>query len=276
TIVKLVVLGKSTEQLARDVDRLRRFDVRCVAECVESASMRATCAALGFDLFQGYFFARPETLHSREIPVGSTNLIRLLNMLREQGNSDALLEEVFRSDLALTHKLLHMVNCAGTGHSGVSSIGHGIRLLGRSTLHRWMALLLVSSLSAAPGSARDELVEMAMIRARFCELLMQASGRQRESEASFVAGLLSLLDSLLQVAMPELVRRLHLAPEIEQALLAREGPHAPTLRIAEAYESARWSELFSTADSAGIVVDDLPDAYVRAVEWARRCRAEIV
>src|SRR6185436_16826605 len=103
--------------------------------------------------------------------------------------SDTMLEEVFRSDIALTHKLLHMVNCASAGHSRVASIGHGIRLLGRSALHRWMALLLVSSLSTKPGSVRDELVEMAMIRARFCELLMHSSRGQRESEASFVTGL---------------------------------------------------------------------------------------
>ena len=269
SVVKVDVLGRSACQLRAQVDCLRQFNVTCLAERVESKAVRDECAALGFSFFQGYYFARPETLASREVSLEHTNLIRLLNLLRDPDTSDAAIEEVFRADVRLTYRLLRIVNSASSGHTGVTSIGHGIRLLGRSTLHRWMSLLLVSSLATRTGSARDELVELALVRARFSELLMEALGRRADGSASFVAGLFSLLDALLQMPMPELVERVNLTPELRDALLDRRGPFAATLRVIEAYEEARLGELLPAANTVGIAIDALPELYVQSVEWAR-------
>jgi len=267
-IVKLDVLGKTEAELRRKLERLRPFGVRCLAERVESSETRAMCARLGFDLYQGYYFAHPETLSSREIPVEQAQIIRLLNLLRDPNQSDVALEEIFRRDLSLTHKLLRLVNSASTGHVGVTSIGQGVRLLGRAALHRWMALLLVSSM-ATRSPVHDELVQMAMIRARFCELITETFGQRRDGGASFVAGLFSLLDALMDASMSELVEQLDLSPEIKQVLVAREGPYAPALRVVEAYESARWTEVFSTIHIGDAVLENLPDLYLRAVEWTQ-------
>jgi EAL and modified HD-GYP domain-containing signal transduction protein len=132
-----------------------------------------------------------------------------------------------------------------------------------------MALLLVSSLATHAGSPRDELIELAMIRARFSELLMQSLGRRSECAPCFVTGLFSLLDALLQVPMPELVERISLTPELKEALLSRRGAFGTVLRLAEAYEDARWSEVFVHAGSLHAALDILPALYVEAVEWAR-------
>ena len=71
---------------------------------------------------------------SREVPLEQANLMRLLNLLRDPDTTDSALEEVFRADVRLTYRLLRIVNSASMGHTGVTSIGHGIRLLGRATL----------------------------------------------------------------------------------------------------------------------------------------------
>jgi EAL and modified HD-GYP domain-containing signal transduction protein len=268
SIVKIDVLGKSPAELEETIGFVRPFRVRCLAERVETAEMRHSCAAMGFELFQGYYFARPVTLSGRQIPVEYTNIFRLLNLLRDADEPDSRVEDVFRHDVSLTHKLLRLVNSAGVGRTGVTSIGHGIRLIGRNALHRWMSLLLVSSMTRKSG-VRDELLEMAMVRARFCELIMETVGRRRDRDASFVAGLFSLLDTLMDVSMPTLVGQLHLTPEIEQVLLRREGPYAPALRIAEAYESARWDDLFACADQVDLTVDEVPQLYLQSLEWAR-------
>lgn len=268
-IVKFDVLGQSPDALRRQLELVRPFGVSCLAERVETAAMRDECAALGFDLYQGYFFARPETIGGRDIPLAQANIIRLLNLLRDANCTDAELEEVFKADLSLTYRLLRIVNSAGTGSSGVTSIGHGIRLLGRSMLHRWMALLLVSSLSSGVQGTRDELVELAMVRARFSELLMESLGRRSECAPCFVTGLFSLLDALLEVPMLELVERVNLTSELKAALLSREGRFGTALRIAEAYEGARWAEVFSQAEALHALPENLPELYLRAVEWAR-------
>jgi EAL and modified HD-GYP domain-containing signal transduction protein len=133
--VKVDVLNRPVSQVREQLDRLRPFGVTCLAERVESRTVRDECAALGFAFFQGYYFARPETLDSREVPMEQANLMRLLNLLRDPDTTDSALEEVFRADVRLTYRLLRIVNSASSGHGGVTSIGHGIRLLGRVTLH---------------------------------------------------------------------------------------------------------------------------------------------
>ena len=132
-----------------------------------------------------------------------------------------------------------------------------------------MSLLLVSSLATRTGDDRDALVELALIRARFSELLMEALGRRSDGSAGFVAGLFSLLDALLQMPMAELVERLSLTPELRDALLDRRGPFAPTLRVIDAYESANDVEEVLRGDTAGVAIDALPDLYLQPVEWAR-------
>jgi EAL and modified HD-GYP domain-containing signal transduction protein len=267
--VKVDVLDRPVCQLREQLDRLRPFGAALLAERVESRAVRDECAALGFAFFQGFYFARPETLASREVPVEQANLMRLLNLLRDPKTTDVALEEVFRADVRLTYRLLRIVNSASMGHVGVTSIGHGIRLLGRTTLHRWMALLLVSSLVTRTGGTRDELVELALVRARFSELMMEAVGRGADTSAGFVAGLFSLLDALLQMPMAEVVERVSLTPELREALLERRGPFAPTLKVIDAFESADdVGDVLRSGDAAG-VVDALPELYLRSVEWAR-------
>jgi EAL and modified HD-GYP domain-containing signal transduction protein len=277
TIVKLDVLDRPDDELRQALERVRPFGVRCLAERVETAGVHRRCAALGFELFQGYFYARPEMLSGREVPVQQANLIRLLNLLRDPDTTDERIEDVFRGDLPLAYKLLRIVNSAGVGaslgRSGVDSIAHAIRLLGRGVLHRWLALLLVSSF-ATPNGVRGELVTAAMQRARMCELLAETTGRRRDAGALFMAGLFSLLDALMRAPMAEVIDRLDLAPELRGALLEREGPYAPTLRLVEAFEGGRWDDVTRAADALPLSLTELSELYARAVEWARERAAE--
>ena len=266
-IVKVDVLDRPVEELAEVMERLRPFDVRCLAERVENAEVHATCAALGFELFQGYFYARPEVLSGQEVPVAQANILRLLNLLRDTDASDTDVEEAFRTDLTLTYQLLRIVNSASVGGSGVDSIRHAVRLVGRSALHRWLALLFVSSFATARGT-EGELVTLAIQRARLCELVGEALGR-RDGGALFMAGLFSLLDALMRRPMPEILARLDLAPDLRQALLERRGPLAPTLRMVEAYEEARWDDFLAGARELGLPAEQVPELYARAAVWAR-------
>jgi c-di-GMP phosphodiesterase len=265
-IVKVDVLGRADDELRGVLAQVRPFGVTCLAERVETAADHARCAALGFELFQGYFYARPEMLAGRDVPVQQGNLMRLLNLLRDPDASQAHVEAVFRGDVRLTYKLLRIVNSAGTGCSGVSSIEHALRLLGRTALHRWLALLLVASFTNANG-VRGALVTAALTRARLGELLAAALGR-RDGGALFMTGLFSLLDALMRVPMQEVVQRLDLTPELCAVLLAGEGPYAQVLGLIEAYEAGRWDAVRVDAAGLRLAPHTLPALYAEALEWA--------
>ncbi|HEX6925062.1 MAG TPA: EAL domain-containing protein [Longimicrobiaceae bacterium] len=267
-IVKVDVLNRPMEELRAVADRLRGQPVRLLAERVETAEVRDACREIGFELFQGYFFARPEVISGQGISADQLAILQLMNRLRDDGTSDIEIEETFRRDPSLSYKLLRMVNAAAGGGRGIESIMHAIRLLGREQLHRWLALLFASSL--ARGKATDvELVHAAVLRGRLLERLGEAAGKREQAGSLFMVGLFSLMDALLRMPMAELLERVDLAEEVKTALLKRDGPYAVWLQLAESYEAAEWERMTALAASVAISPFELPDIYLESLNWAR-------
>jgi c-di-GMP phosphodiesterase len=267
-VVKFDVLNREPSDIAQAVQQVERYDLTLLAERVETNAVRDACASLGFELFQGYFFSRPEILSQRDLAPGHMTIFRLMNLVRDPEATDQQLEEAFRPDVGLTYKLLRAVNSAAMGGQGIESIRHAIRLTGRAELQKWLAVLLVASVAKRGGTAA-ELVQTAILRARMCELLAVAAGKRAIAGSLFMVGLLSLLDAILEAPLAELVNRISLAAEVRTALLDRDGPLASTLALVEAYERGAWTALSAHAWAAGIDVRDVPDIYVEALDWAR-------
>lgn len=267
SIVKIDVLGRPLEEIEAVVRELKPSGVRLLAERVETAAVRDACAKMGFQLFQGYLFSKPETLAKEDVSAGQISIIRLLNLLQDPNTSDTLLEGAFAADVALSYKLLRIVNAASIGGRGITSIPHAIRLVGRQTLHRWLAVILVASIGRK-GEVTHELALTAITRARMCELVASNSAVARSSSSAFIVGLLSLLDVLLEVPMDKILSRLELADEVRSALLKRGGPLGTPLQLVESYEKAQWDEAKGLASEAAVPDDVIPALYLDALQWA--------
>ncbi len=267
-VVKVDVLGRPNEEIAMVAEKLRAHDVRLLAERVEDAAMLATCRSVGFELFQGYHFARPETVSKREIPVGQLQTIRLMNLLYDTETTDSQIEEELRANLPVSYRLLRIATSASVGGRGTQSIQHAVQLVGRGALYRWLGLVLVSSVSTDSG-AGVERVYTALRYARMCELLAMRAGHKAAAGPLFMVGLLSQLDTLLRVSMSEIVEQLDLAADVRAALLHEGGPYAEPLHLVEAYDRGCWDDVIRIAESMKISPDTLPDIYIEALAWAR-------
>jgi EAL and modified HD-GYP domain-containing signal transduction protein len=266
-IIKVDVLNRPPEELGRVAAPLRERKLRLLAERVETAEVRDSCKDLGFELFQGYHFSRPELLTRRGISVEYASIVQLMNLLRDDDVSDSEIEEAFRRDPTLSYKLLRMVNAAAYGGRGVESILHGIHLLGRATLHRWLSLLLASSF-ASESEMSAERVHTAVLRARLCERLGESSG-QYASGPLFMVGLFSMMDALLGMPMEELLAQIDLSPEMQSALLHRTGALADWLRTVEAYERGDWAEVARLSSVLGVSPEQIPELYLESLGWTR-------
>ncbi|MGH7616194.1 MAG: EAL and HDOD domain-containing protein [Gemmatimonadaceae bacterium] len=267
SIVKVDMLGKTLADIEAVTNHLRPSGARLLAEKVESSAVRDACSDLGYDLFQGYLFSSPETLTKTDVEAGQLAIMRLLNLLHDPTTTDVTVGAAFQSDLALCYKLLRIVNAAAVGGQGVTSIPHAIRLIGRTTLHRWLSVLLIASLGAK-GDVSHEVAVTAMTRARMCELVV-SSQRSADAGSAFIVGLLSLLDVLLEVPMEKILERLELSDDVRGALIARGGPLAEPLKLVEAYEHADWQVAREIARRSNLAGEALPDLYVDALRWAR-------
>ncbi len=266
-VVKLDVLGLSTEQIARRIEPLRPYGVQLLAERVETMAVRDACRALGFTFFQGHYYSRPQLVTQRELSSAHLAIIKLLNLLRDASSSDLDVERAFQADLGLTYKLLRSVNSAAVGGRGISSIRHALQLLGRAKLHQWLSLLFVRG-GAGSGGTRAALAHVAVRRAHMCELLAASAGLRESMGALFMVGLLSTIDAVLGVPMDEVLARINLDPAVSDALLRRTGVLAPVLSLVEAYEKAEWTRMLSFAAGLGITGDAVARAYTTAIAWA--------
>jgi c-di-GMP phosphodiesterase len=265
-IVKVNVSTLDRAKLSDLASWLHGFNVRLLATQVRHRMERDICTNLGFELFEGYRFAAPETLTRRDLPIEHVLVFRLLKLVRDPATSDAEIEDAVRRDVALSYKLLRMVNSSSAGGRDIWSIGHALRLLGRERVERWLGLLLVTD--GVHAGVRAELMNLSLVRARMCELLADASGVPRARGPLFLVGMLSVLDQLLETRMEVLADSMELAHDIRVALLHRTDYYGTVLGLVEAYEQGRWDSVDALASSIGIGAVTLSPLYLDALAWA--------
>lgn len=266
-IVKIDILAHDRPSLFRMVKALREFNVTLLAEKVETHDDYQYCLTLGFTLFQGYFFAKPEIMQRQVLNPSRVNLLELLGKLGSSECNFSEIETVIGRDLSLSFKLLRHVNSAAFAKKKeIASIHQAVVYLGEGELRKFIAILAAANLGA---DKPEELLRMSVTRARFCELL--ALQRQDpNSGKAFLVGLFSLLGTLLNTPLDKILAQLPIADEIKDALLRQEGPLGPYLELMLDYERAIWDGVQELSRRLGLNQQSLPDVYLDAVGWGHK------
>jgi EAL and modified HD-GYP domain-containing signal transduction protein len=266
-IVKVDVLGRDEAELRRVAEELRPYGVRLLAERVETADVRDRCRRLGYTLFQGYFYSRPQVVSHRELGVEQVAVVRLMNMLDDARATDAEIENAFKGDPSLSYKLLRIANSAAFGARGVASIGHALRLVGTQA---------IAPLADAAPRVDHRRAERRRARAGRCRRWRAAAGRAggravgaaADAGPLFLTGLFSLLDALLRMPMDGVLAPMHIAPDVKAALLSRSGPYAAALALVEAQEHGDWARWTTRPPRWGSRRRAVSAAYTEALAWA--------
>jgi EAL and modified HD-GYP domain-containing signal transduction protein len=268
-VVKLDLMLIPPARLPALVKELKRYPVKLLAEKVEDHEQARRCMDMGFDLFQGYHFARPEMLSGKRSDPSKMVLIRLLTMMLEDAENDKI-EEAFKEHADLTYNLMRMVNSVGTGlATKISSLKHGLMVLGRQPLRRWVQLLLYAS---NKGEIKvSPLMQLAATRGKLLELVAQRErpGDRDYADRAFMVGILSLLDALLGEPLPDILARMSLQEEVEVAMLKHEGSLGELLTLCEKIEIgdlARIQEMLHLRPD--LTMDVLNNAQLEALGWA--------
>ena len=269
-VVKLDLMLIDPARLPALVKDLKRYPVKLLAEKVEHREQARHCMEIGFDLFQGYHFARPEMLSGKRSDPSKMMLIHLLSIMLSVADN-SVIEEAFKQHADLTYNLMRMVNSVGAGLvTKVSSLKHALIVLGRQPLRRWVQLMLYASTKGNAATV-SPLMQLAATRGKLLELVAQ---REHPSELdyadrAFMVGMLSLLDALLGEPLADIVARMSLHEEVESALLLHEGNLGDLLTLCEKIETgdiAAIQEKLLTRPS--ITVDILNKAQLEALGWA--------
>lgn len=268
-IVKIDLLQSPLRDLEPMIEQLRSYPVRLLAEKVETLEEFRRCLALGFELFQGFYFATPSVMERKRLDDAGASLLKLMRLMNREAEIQEI-EQAFRGSPGLTYKLLMLVNSVSFGlREKIQTVRHAIALLGRQQIKRWVQLALFASDDSR--GTENPLVDMAAVRAAFMEQLSlhhpELKGVSDASDKAFMVGILSLLEALYDISPEEVASSLNLSEEIRLALIARQGALGTLLRLTESIESMNLAAALDGLEQLGISQEDVLAAQVKAYGW---------
>jgi EAL and modified HD-GYP domain-containing signal transduction protein len=236
---------------------------RVIATKVETRADFSRCKDLGVELFQGYYFAKPENLSAKTLNPALMHVLDLLNKVRMNAEMKEI-EQVFKLDVALSYRLLRYINSAAMHRrTEVPSIRSAITLLGYQQLYRWLTLLLVTT----GDESSPALVKTAVTRGRLTELLGQTRLNGYESDNLFIVGVFSLLDSLLDMPMDKVLEQVSLPEPICDAILGCNGIYSPYLSLSKACEAGETWHIARLAEELSIDPEQVNRLHLDALSW---------
>lgn len=240
---------------------------KIIADKVEEEALFLECKELGFDAYQGYFFAKPTILKGEQKQPDQMCLMRMIGMLL--GDADlSELEELFKNSPGLTLGLLKLVNSVGVngGREPVESIRQAIVLLGQKQMLRWVQLLMYASPSNPAG---DAIMLQVASRARLMELMAEKvdSYQNNFSDQAFMVGMLSLADTVIQSPMEQILEEIGLSDSLKKAILDQTGTHGQLLKLAKDMEHGHFDSAQYEIKELDISPADLMGIQVECIEW---------
>lgn len=236
---KLDIDGCDETQLAATVSQLRVLPIKLIAGKVETPDTHALAERLGFNGYQGYYFARPVLVSGRKLSVATQTLLRLITLLNQDADTSKL-EAVMKGEPGLVANLLRLSNAVGIIGVGAktSSVRHAIALLGRDQLKRWLRLLMFAHPDGR-GIRSNPLMQLAALRGHFLELLVKRCypARPQMADPAFIVGLMSVMPAALEMPMSEILEQITVSDEVRAALEDRSGQLGQLLELVEHYDN---------------------------------------
>jgi EAL and modified HD-GYP domain-containing signal transduction protein len=265
-IIKIDFTLTSFDEIKQIIEDISDFKhIKLLAEKVETYDEFNQALELGFSYFQGYFFSKPEVLHSRTLTPCHISLADIMSEMSKEEPNINLVAKTFELDVSLSFKLLRYTQSPifKRGEE-ISTIKQAIVLLGNQELRRFVSLLFAAKYSEGKPQV---LTALSLVRARFCESVTVLTNQNKEQSSAFLVGLLSLLDAMLDSKLEDLLDTLPLSEDIKTSLTKNEGVLALYLNLVTCFEQGDWAAAEKISNQLNLDTDDTALKYQEAVNW---------
>lgn len=264
-IIKVDFMLTDKEELLRLSADIKSRNKTLLAEKVETREEFEYAKELGFTLFQGYFFSKPEIVISKKIHPIKTTCLQLISEANKTEINFKKVSEIISMDLSMTYNLLKMVNSAAFGFKyEIKSVRQGVVALGEREIKKWIYLVIINTIGS---DEPEELTRLSLIRARFIELIAKNTRYHIQSEELFLLGLLSLLDVILKRPMNEVLVELNATYSIKNALIHRSGEYGTIYEMILCYERGEWDKVVDYSNTLRIDFNMVSKAYMDSLVW---------
>jgi len=239
-----------------------------IATRVETKESVTAALDAGFRFFQGYHFCRPDVLRARSVAAHRVPVLELLARIHDPNVDLRDVTRIVEHEPTLAYRLLRAVNSAMFGlPRKIESIRHAIAMLGIERVRDCLSLVLLVEVDDKPSA----LTTTSLVRARTCQLLGRALGVSNE-EVFFTAGLLSVLDAMLDQPMEEALGLIPISTELREAIETHIGDVGFALDAALSCEENRPA---SVAAFTRFGFRAIRIAHLTAIKWARQLETAI-
>ena len=269
--IKLNMREMPLSSLVQLAPRFKRDNKKLMAEKVETRDEYDTCRELGFDYFQGYYFAKPVVISGRKLTPSQLAVMELMKLVTADAESIEI-ERAVKRDVTLALNLLRLVNTPAVGMGQrIDSVSQALIVLGRRQLQRWLQIMLYAD-PGQRGHSASPLLMLATTRGRLLELLAQRlrPSQRNVADIAFTVGIMSLMDALFGIPMSEIVTQIPVIDEVAEALVHRSGFFGELLRLAESIEQMEETEdmVMPTLRQLAISSEELVEFEVAAFAWS--------
>lgn len=236
-----------------------------LAEKIETDEDLVEAVEYKYDYYQGFYFSKPLMILAKDLLITNTGAFSLMAELHKSSIDMDNIEEIMKSDITLTYKLIKFLNSSVFSFvQSINSVRQAIMLIGSSELKKWVSLIIIRGMKGDnDGDATNNII----IRSRFCELIAGYVSPKKKSLA-FLTGLFSNLDSFTGRSMDEICDEMPIDLEIKDALLGKENELKLILDLVKAYEEINCTAVESYCNKLGIEENNLVDYYIKSLDWA--------
>ncbi|KFD81954.1 EAL domain protein [Vibrio paracholerae] len=246
------------------INKLRSMKIEFLAEKVETYEEFEQAKQAGFHYFQGYFFSKPEIIQRKALQPSFLTIVQLLKEVAKPEVDFREIETIVAKDISLSYKLLTFVNSSATVSSKIQSFRQALVYLGQQKLRNFISLVAIAS---TQDSKPDYLYNLAILRARFCEMLSERVPTNIAPGTGFLTGMFSVLDSLLDQSLDSIVKEMPIEEEVKQALTQGSGTLGQILALNKAYEMADWGQVVALGQALNLPNEAPTECYIEAVKW---------
>ncbi len=250
------------------IPKLKELSCQLVAEKVETREEFGQCIKVGFDLFQGHFFKKPEIMRGKNVDPDRMAVMDMLKFLKVNTDTDKIVA-AFEKHADLSINLLRFINSASIyTRNRIASIRQAVTLIGRSKLTQWLFLMLYAKKGVQLDA--NPLYVTASQRARLMEILSPkifSEVDKNSQELVYFAGMLSVVDALFQMPMQTILDELNIASEIKSIILEYQGPIGKLLRFVIMAEKMENQDVNPQMAGLNITRNDYLQAVLESFEW---------
>ena len=264
-IIKVDFMLTSKEERREIIRRYKYLNIKFLAEKVETLEEFEEAKEAGYTYFQGYFFSKPVIIPGKDIKSYTMNYVKILDELNADVPEYDKISNIIEYDVALTYKLLRLINSpAFYTNSKITSVNHALVLLGFNEIKKWITIIMMRDLGA---SKPDEIVRASLLRAKMAEQIASPIGIRGRKNELFLVGVFSMIDTLMNRTLFDILSEIPLEIEIVEAILGFDNDLKASFDIVLAYERGDWEKVNKICVGKNVDSKKIRIAYMKALEW---------